>query len=66
MIATPVDFFFRRTGDLLFDIDSVKEWLDGVVKYMAMKFSWSEQVLAANKETLLNELKNATNPVEGK
>ncbi|PMC37968.1 glycerol-3-phosphate dehydrogenase [Bacillus sp. UMB0899] len=42
MAATPVDFYFRRTGNLLFDIDSVREWKDNVCQYMRDQFGWSD------------------------
>lgn len=42
MAATPVDFFNRRTGALLFDVDMVKRWKVEVIRYMAVLFGWSE------------------------
>lgn len=63
MTATPVDFFNRRTGALLFDIATVKEWKQEVVEYMAQKFNWA----AAQKEKFTAELdekiKETTTPV---
>jgi glycerol-3-phosphate dehydrogenase len=41
MIATPVDFFFRRTGDLLFNIDLVHAYKHQVIRYMSTIFNWS-------------------------
>lgn len=43
MAATPVDFFHRRTGAILFDIDLVKEWKNVVIDYMATRFEWNEE-----------------------
>lgn len=52
MIATPVDFFFRRTGDLLFNIDLVKRYKNQVVQLMAQRFAWGEkQILNYQQET---------------
>jgi glycerol-3-phosphate dehydrogenase len=42
MAATPIDFFFRRTGDLLFHIDLVREYKNQVTAFMADAFMWSE------------------------
>jgi len=42
MAATPVDFYFRRTGSLLFDIDSVRKWKFNVCEYMGAQFGWSD------------------------
>lgn len=47
MVATPVDFWFRRTGDLLFDIEAVRAWKEPVLRYMADLFKWSK----SEKET---------------
>ncbi|WP_042356418.1 glycerol-3-phosphate dehydrogenase/oxidase [Bacillus rubiinfantis] len=44
MIATPIDFFNRRTGAILFDIQAVKKWKNQVVAYMGNRFQWSEQL----------------------
>ncbi|WP_040207359.1 glycerol-3-phosphate dehydrogenase/oxidase [Neobacillus jeddahensis] len=43
MIATPIDFFNRRTGAILFDIETVKNLKNQVVAYLADRFNWSEQ-----------------------
>jgi glycerol-3-phosphate dehydrogenase len=59
MIATPVDFFYRRTGDLLFNITLVKNWIHPVTEYMAERFAWSEQITETHKNALINEMNNA-------
>ncbi|MCM3767413.1 glycerol-3-phosphate dehydrogenase/oxidase [Neobacillus niacini] len=43
MIATPIDFLNRRTGAILFDIQTVYKWKDYVIRYMADRFNWPEQ-----------------------
>lgn len=43
MIVSPVDFFFRRTGELLFNIDEVTKYKDDVVNTMSQLFNWSEE-----------------------
>ncbi|PLR96769.1 glycerol-3-phosphate dehydrogenase/oxidase [Bacillus sp. T33-2] len=61
MAATPVDFYFRRTGDLLFDIDSVHEWKDKVLSYMGQKFNWPEAEKEKYAAQLDAEIEGAVN-----
>ncbi|MFJ5762637.1 glycerol-3-phosphate dehydrogenase/oxidase [Neobacillus sp. NPDC093182] len=42
MAATPIDFFMRRTGDVLFNIHSVNMYKKPVIEYMADKLEWNE------------------------
>ncbi|MDF2903605.1 MAG: glycerol-3-phosphate dehydrogenase, partial [Bacillus sp. (in: firmicutes)] len=62
MIATPVDFFFRRTGDLLFDIDLVLKNKNQVIALMANTFNWSNIEIARYSNELEREIMNATAP----
>lgn len=55
MIATPVDFFYRRTGALLFNIAWVQEWKEKVTAYMSSAFGWS----AEREKAIRNELEKA-------
>lgn len=64
LIATLVDFYFRRTGDLLFDIDSVYKTRKAVSNYMAERFNWSEAEKARFEAELDQEINKATTPVE--
>ncbi|NRD78689.1 glycerol-3-phosphate dehydrogenase/oxidase [Bacillus sp. BRMEA1] len=43
MVVTPVDFFNRRTGAILFNIKLVKKWKTQVIHYMADRFQWTEK-----------------------
>ena len=52
MIVTPVDFFYRRTGALLFNIAWVHEWKEKVVQYMSATFNWSKEQEEARREEL--------------
>lgn len=63
MVATPVDFFSRRTSALLFDINMVKQWKQEVIHYMAKKFDWDETKQARFTEALEVEIEEATSPV---
>ncbi|MDR6998098.1 glycerol-3-phosphate dehydrogenase/oxidase [Neobacillus niacini] len=55
MAATPIDFFNRRTGAILFNIQLVQKWKNQVLAYMADQFGWNEQ----QKQKYLNELEKA-------
>ncbi|MEH7093503.1 glycerol-3-phosphate dehydrogenase/oxidase [Neobacillus vireti] len=57
MVVTPIDFFNRRTGAILFDIQTVQRWKNQVIACMADKLNWTEQV--KNNYLLLLE-KNLT------
>lgn len=60
MAVTPVDFYFRRTGSLLFDIDSVKKWKAQVCRYMEDQFKWSNSEKERFTSELEVEIKAAT------
>lgn len=59
-IATPLDFFFRRTGALLFNVKWVNEWKDPVIKYMADVFQWTAEVQQKYRRELIMEIESAT------
>ncbi|WP_370223977.1 glycerol-3-phosphate dehydrogenase/oxidase [Cytobacillus sp.] len=64
MAATPVDFFNRRTGALLFDIETVKNYQKQVISYMADAFEW-DTAAESNFENQLNqELSFAVKPAD--
>lgn len=43
MVASPIDFFNRRTGAILFNIQLVREWKSQVIAYMEDRLHWTEQ-----------------------
>ncbi|MFS0821654.1 glycerol-3-phosphate dehydrogenase/oxidase [Bacillus sp. 1P02SD] len=58
MAATPVDFFNRRTGAILFDISMVRQYKENVITYMQDYFQWETKTRKAFRhdlETALNE-----------
>ncbi|WP_285768136.1 glycerol-3-phosphate dehydrogenase/oxidase [Peribacillus sp. SI8-4] len=59
MAATPVDFFFRRTGTLLFDINLVQTYKSAVIDYMAGYFGWSEATKEERTKQLEQEILGA-------
>lgn len=60
MAAKPVDFFIRRTGQLLFNITAVYEWKDQVIAEMASIFNWTDEQKAAYNQELDQEITHAT------
>lgn len=58
-VATPLDFFFRRTGALLFDIISVQMWKERVIAYMKDAFGWDEKTEESYKLRLDREIEAA-------
>lgn len=64
MIATPVDFFHRRTGALLFDIDKVRKYQNEVIHYMSDIFNWNEDTRFKYKLGLEKEIQDAAIPFD--
>lgn len=63
-VQTPVDFLFRRTGYLLFDIDYLQEHKKAVVKEMNRVFHWEEERRQAYEEDLEKEIQDAVEPAD--
>jgi glycerol-3-phosphate dehydrogenase len=64
MTYTPLDFFFRRTGALLFDLNVVLTSKESVISYMAKRFSWSEHQQEYYTEELEMAIVRATTTEE--
>jgi glycerol-3-phosphate dehydrogenase len=60
MCLTPSDFFIRRTSDLYFNIDWVKNWKNEVVIFMSVYLGWTEQVKNSYKEALEKSIEEAS------
>jgi glycerol-3-phosphate dehydrogenase len=63
MAVTPTDFFTRRTGDVLFNIQSVHLYKKPVIKYMADKLEWNDTAKVKYTEELELALKSAAGTV---
>jgi len=50
MTLTPGDYLFRRTNNLLFNDDHIKELEAGIIKEMSQYFGWSEAVTKFHQE----------------
>ncbi|HJV16245.1 MAG TPA: glycerol-3-phosphate dehydrogenase/oxidase [Bacillales bacterium] len=59
MIVTPIDFFNRRTGAILFDIKTVRQYGQKVIAYMKDKFGWTEKEIQQQTLALEHELTEA-------
>ncbi|MDZ5473801.1 glycerol-3-phosphate dehydrogenase/oxidase [Bacillus sp. 31A1R] len=64
MVATPIDFWNRRTGDLLFNIQLVERYKSKVLEYMCNYFQWNHCQKTQYEETLNKELLNASTPID--
>ncbi|MGM0878316.1 MAG: glycerol-3-phosphate dehydrogenase/oxidase [Bacillota bacterium] len=64
MTTKPIDFFFRRTGTLLFDINWVREWKDKVINYMAAALEWPVEQKCLYQKELEKHLNDAYTPVD--
>ena len=60
LVATPVDFLVRRTGNMFFNIASVKAHKEAVVAHMAQQLGWSDEQIALFTEQLNIEIMRAT------
>lgn len=63
MVVKPVDYFVRRTGALLFDMDWVLKWKDPVIAFMADYLHYTEEQKQAYAEELEFELEAASTPL---
>lgn len=63
MAIKPTDFFIRRTGALLFDIDWVQQWKEPVIACMADYLQYSEEQKRVYTEELERELEAANKPL---
>jgi len=59
-VATPVDFFARRTGRIYFDVESVKKHMERVAEEIQNTFSWNSDTLSDIHEELEDMLEDAT------
>lgn len=57
MVQNPMDFFIRRTGRLYFDIDSVRTYMDPVLKEFKTIYNTDAAKILEWKETLMTALK---------
>lgn len=56
MIATPMDFFIRRTGRLYFDIESIPFLLDPILDEFKSIFELDDSQILSWKEKMLQEI----------
>ncbi|MED1788417.1 glycerol-3-phosphate dehydrogenase/oxidase [Brevibacillus laterosporus] len=63
MTTTPEDFFIRRTGDLYFNIQGVRDWKEPVIAYMAQKLGWSREEVSNHQKRLEQFIHDAVIPI---
>ncbi|QGQ45187.1 glycerol-3-phosphate dehydrogenase/oxidase [Metabacillus sediminilitoris] len=66
MTTKPIDFFFRRTGTLLFDINWVREWKDHIVTFMASALEWTTEQKHSYQDELEKHIRDAYTVVDEK
>lgn len=64
MVATPIDFFNRRTSAIFFNIDWVREWKQPVLQYMKQRFNWTSEQYKYHQNKVEEEIEHATVPVD--
>lgn len=64
MAVKPVDFFIRRTGSLLFNIEWTLKWKEPVIQYMDSVMGWSPEQKEYFARELERELAEATKPAK--
>lgn len=64
MTVTPVDFWNRRTGALLFNIELVRKYKNRVAECMSDYFGWGEDTKCKYKAALEKAISEACNPVD--
>lgn len=64
MIAHPLDFILRRTGDLLFNISKVKEYKEAIIKYMGFRLFWTDAQMEKYKEDVEKAIMDAVFPAD--
>lgn len=62
MAATPADYWIRRTGDMFFAIDRVRQWKAGVIEVMAQRLNYSEDEKKQHAEELDRLIYEAVTP----
>ncbi|MGO4887532.1 glycerol-3-phosphate dehydrogenase/oxidase [Anaerobacillus sp. MEB173] len=64
MVATPSDFFHRRTGATFFNIQWVRLWKEPVITFMKNKMNWSDRETRTHRQMLEAEIQYATVPLD--
>lgn len=63
MVATPSDFFIRRTGAMFFNVAWVRQWQKPVVNFMSHYYRWSEEATQKHSLELQEQIAVATEVV---
>lgn len=63
MVATPADFFIRRTGAIYFEIDEVNRWKEPVIQFMKNYLQWDDNRTKEYSRELEKQITIATKVV---
>lgn len=63
MAASPVDFFTRRTGATLFNINWVRQWKEPVINYMSVRLGWTDEETTVYRTELDEAIQEASTPI---
>ncbi|GBF10453.1 glycerol-3-phosphate dehydrogenase/oxidase [Tepidibacillus sp. HK-1] len=63
MVVSPLDFFLRRTGAILFNREWVINWKESVIQFMAEYLKWTEREKEQYRSELETELKYSVETV---
>ncbi|MFX0560131.1 glycerol-3-phosphate dehydrogenase/oxidase [Tepidibacillus infernus] len=63
MVVSPLDFFLRRTGAILFNREWVINWKESVIQFMAEYLKWTEREKKQYRSELETELKYSVETV---
>lgn len=64
MAVKPTDFFIRRTGSLLFNMEWTLKWKESVIRYMSKRMNWTQEQQIIYAAELERELAEATIPAK--
>lgn len=64
MVVTPSDFFIRRTGNLYFHIDWVRQFMNPVIHFMENYLVWNEETSQHYRQELEDRLREAVEPLQ--
>ncbi|MDG5786302.1 glycerol-3-phosphate dehydrogenase/oxidase [Evansella sp. AB-P1] len=56
MVTSPIDFYNRRTGILLFNINEVNKYKDEVLDYLSYRLKWSAREKEKHRHSLEKEM----------
>ena len=56
MVLTPIDFFLRRREYMLFDLETMRPFIQGVIQAMKEYLGWNEETTQERQDFLEKEI----------